>query len=357
MANVNVLPDWDALAFLSAMTYADGKIFAAGAIFAVGPELTADSYTVTDPDGTTVQFSGDGFLYDALQDRFSGAVTRVDVIGIAGYNALATGPSGSLTLDLTSPVTYGISFIDVNVWLGDIMEAWRIVGDVPHLPAALLLDDADTMFGGPGSDILAGYAGDDTISGGDGADLIDGGSGSDTVDYSQEGDADSRAGVFVDLATGGARDRFGNMDQLADIENVVGTDGLQPGGATWSDALYGSDTANFLDGREGNDELVGRDGFDTLVGGLGSDWLTGGDGADVFVFEGASILSGEFDIIWDFLPGFDAIWLPAHMAERTAIVQEEGQVTVYCDTGDGLFAIGIVGGASVDAVTGGVFYV
>ena len=62
MANVNVLPDWDALAFLSAMTYADGKIFAAGAIFAVGPELTADSYTVTDPDGTTVQFSGDGFL-------------------------------------------------------------------------------------------------------------------------------------------------------------------------------------------------------------------------------------------------------------------------------------------------------
>ena len=357
MANVNVLPNWEALAFLSGMTYADDKIFAAGAIFATGPELTSDSYTVTNPDGTIVRFSGDGFLYDAQTDRFSGSVTRIDVTGIAGYNPLVAGQPDPFPLDLASPVTYDISLIDVNIWLGDLIDAWRMAADAPYLPASLLLAQGDTMFGGPGSDVLAGYDGDDTIAGGDGADQIDGGAGSDTVDYSQEGDADSRAGVYVDLAAGGARDRYESMDELIDIENVIGTGGLQPGSATWSDALYGSDTANFLDGREGNDALDGRNGSDTLVGGLGSDWLTGGDGADVFVFEGASILSGEFDIIWDFLPGFDAIWLPAHVADKTAIVQEEGQVTIYCDTGDGLFAIGVIGSATVEEVTGGVFYV
>ncbi len=349
MANVNVLPDWNATAFLSAMTYADDKIFAAGAMFGTGPELTADSYTVTILDGTIVQFSGDGFLYDAQEDRFSGAVSRIDVTAIAGYNALAP--------DFTSPVTYGVSFIDVNISLGDIIETWRIVGDVPHMPAILVLDVADTMSGGPGSDVLASYGGDDTITGGGGADLIDGGSGSDMVYYGQEGDAVSRAGVYVDLAAGGARDRYGNMDQLIEIENVIGTDGLQPGSVTWSDAIYGSDTANFLDGREGNDELVGRGGSDTLVGGLGSDWLTGGEGADFFLFNGASIVAGEFDIIWDFLPGFDVIFLPADIVATTGIVQEEGQVTIYCGTGDGLFAIGLVGNATVEEVIGGVFYV
>jgi Ca2+-binding RTX toxin-like protein len=357
MANVNVLPDWSATAFLSAMIYADDRIFAAGAIFGIGPDLTTDSYTVTNPDGTIVRFSGDGFLYDAQEDRFSGAVDRIDVTAIAGHNQLAAGQSAPLTLDFASPVTYDISFIDVNIWLGDIIETWRIVGDVPHMPAMLVLDKEDTMFGGPGSDVLASYAGNDTIAGGGGDDLIDGGSGSDTVDYSQEGNATARAGVYVDLATGGALDRYGSMDQLIDIENVIGTDGLQPGGATWSDALYGSDTANFLDGREGNDAIEGRDGSDTLVGGQGSDWLTGGDGADFFVFEGASIIAGEFDIIWDFFPGFDAIWLPTHMAATTAIVQEEGKVTIYSDTGAGLLAIGVVGNATVEEVTGGVFYV
>ena len=62
----------------------------------------------------------------------------------------------------------------------------------------------------------------------------------------------------------------------------------------------------FLIGEGYGDILIGGSGSDTINGGKGDDSLTGGDGADRFNFAGPG--SG-IDLIDDFLPGTDKIWL------------------------------------------------
>ena len=142
----------------------------------------------------------------------------------------------------------------------------------------------------------------------------------------------------------GALDGYGDLDHLISIENVVGTDRIQSGSTTWSDLISGSTTINVLDGRWGNDALLGQEGDDTLIGGTGFDWLTGGAGADLFQFDAAALIAGEFDVIWDFVPGLDRIEISAPVAS-VAIVQDVGQVGIYCAAGSGFFGIAVVGGA------------
>jgi len=56
--------------------------------------------------------------------------------------------------------------------------------------------------------------------------------------------------------TGWARDNWGDIDYLKDIEGVEGSD--------WDDVLIGSDADNRLDGREGADTLDGAGGSDLV---------------------------------------------------------------------------------------------
>jgi Ca2+-binding RTX toxin-like protein len=171
-------------------------------------------------------------------------------------------------------------------------------------------EDADTVSGGAGDDDIVGGPGDDRVRGGDGADLVDvgnqedpaevlgsdrlegesgddtlgvgpgslepdvlsGGDGVDSVSYSERA-------ASVSVALDGLRNdgEMGENDNvLPDIERVVG--------GSDSDAIAGSDAANFLDGGPGDDLVRGLGGDDELQGGVndsGSDALAGGDGADV----------------------------------------------------------------------------
>ena len=63
------------------------------------------------------------------------------------------------------------------------------------------------------------------------------------VDAGAGGDA----GVTVDLAAGTATDGFGAQDQLANIENITGTE--------QSDQLTGNDEANVIQGNAGDDVI------------------------------------------------------------------------------------------------------
>jgi len=120
-------------------------------------------------------------------------------------------------------------------------------------------DGNDTLYGGAGDDKLYGGAGDDILSGDTGTDLLDGGAGFDIADYSFSLDSWS-----IDLAAGTARivtsQNSTVSESLTAIEGVIG--GL------------------------GSDTIVGDDGANQLQGGGGNDTLDGAGGDDAFIFDG-----------------------------------------------------------------------
>lgn len=135
----------------------------------------------------------------------------------------------------------------------------------------------DQLFGGSGSDELSGRIGG-VFSGGDGNDSVtvhaiggfpgtsaDGGRGLDTFVFTTN--ALKEVEVTIDLA----RERFvsdvwprlvgwaGHVEgRIAGFENAQGWE--------YSDAIYGTDAANTLDGGGGHDVIRGRGGHDTCFG-------------------------------------------------------------------------------------------
>ena len=166
-------------------------------------------------------------------------------------------------------------------------------------------DGNDQVRTGGGNDILSTGGGDDLLVGGSGDDSYDGGAGIDTADFSVETgpvavNLHATQSMNVNsahplatraLAPGEALDGAGNYESLAGIENLVMTGG--------NDFVQGSDEANRIDARAGNDRVAamggddvvlagaGNDivfsggGNDTVEGGDGDDWLDGDDGNDV----------------------------------------------------------------------------
>ena len=153
-----------------------------------------------------------------------------------------------------------------------------------------------------------------------GNDTIDGGAGKDTMNYSAYDDSD--AGVIVNLSkaaitvgalslqAGTARDNWGNIDTLLNIENVEGSD--------LSDRMVASDRGNHFRAGLGNDTLLGGAGNDFIDAGPGNDFIRsgagrdamyGGLGKDVFDFDKLSDLGsgGDADTIYDFVAGEDKI--------------------------------------------------
>ena len=194
----------------------------------------------------------------------------------------------------------------------------------------------DTVHGGDGPDGIDGAAGDDLLFGDagndqfeplgetpDGADSLSGGLGEDQVRYVTR-DAP------VHLSLNGVADdgEEGEGDNLGSVEKL--------GGGTADDVLIGDDTANQLDGDQGNDQITGMGGADTELGGIGL-------GDDTFlqgpVPDGADTIVGGF--------GTDSV----DYSQRT-----EG-VTATLDGADGgegdqLTAEHLIGGAGDDTLGG-----
>ena len=183
--------------------------------------------------------------------------------------------------------------------------------------------DDDALFGEEGDDVIRGEGGDDLIQGGRGANRIDGGAGRDTLTYSGV-----LSGVEVDLREG--RARGGSSDEIAEIEDVLGSD--------FADTLLGDDHDNLLFGADGNDILDGRAGSDVVAGGVGDDTLTGGAGDDVFVFG-----SGDgHDQITDFAPG-DRIQIHGY-ASALSIEQVGADTVIRLSATDSLTLRGVDAG-------------
>jgi trimeric autotransporter adhesin len=101
---------------------------------------------------------------------------------------------------------------------------------------------ANTLSGGDANDILIGGAGNDILIGGTGEDYLDGGGNNDTASY-----ATSAAGVTIDLVTGTGTGGDADGDELANIENLIGS--------TVNDEFVSNDLANKLDGGSGADTV------------------------------------------------------------------------------------------------------
>ena len=158
----------------------------------------------------------------------------------------------------------------------------------------------DTIYGTTGTDHLYGGAGDDHLYGGGGYDVLDGGQGNDYIDGGALGDwtvysdADSPAGVTVNLATGTAIDGWGNTDTLVNVENIIGSDYADTltagsGGSSISagdgnDTIYGGAGDDTLNGEGGNDVIYGGAGFNTMDGGPGNDTFHGESGTDTVTY-------------------------------------------------------------------------
>jgi serralysin len=153
---------------------------------------------------------------------------------------------------------------------------------------------------------------DDVFHGSQGADTMFGFAGIDTVDY-----WDSRTLVVVDLNSDG---HYGDAegDVYSSIENAVGSQ--------FDDYLFGSASANMLEGRDGDDRIFGREsndklygqaGDDDLWGGADRDWLYGGSGND-------RLYADRFDFIADGGSGIDRLFVDAEGADVTVILNEDG---------------------------------
>ena len=145
----------------------------------------------------------------------------------------------------------------------------------------------DVIYGGNGADTLLGGAGNDTIFGTPGDARLDGGLGYDTLDLS--------------LATGPVRYHgwAGQLNYWPDStpETYTAVAGFE--------RVIGSAYADWLFGSAGNDTLSGGAGSDHLDGGRGNDELSGGSGADYFEF---SLDGGGSDRVLGFVQGEDHLF-------------------------------------------------
>jgi Ca2+-binding RTX toxin-like protein len=185
----------------------------------------------------------------------SGSPT-VLISGSAGADAITVGAAG---INLNATETTGDA--DVTI-VGTPLIAVEGLAGTDVLSVA---GGAGT--GAPGAASLSGGDDDDELLGGLGGSTLDGGNGIDTGDYTS-----ATGGVNANLATGVAGHGAGGTDQLAQIENLVGS--------RKADTLTGDAQANLLAGGHGADTISGHDAGDAIIGGDGRDRLFGQKGPD-----------------------------------------------------------------------------
>ncbi len=336
--------------------------------------------------GADALSAADKLLYDYFslgKDTYNGGVTGITGSNFADYlmgsangdgNLVAEwfqGNAGNDTIDggagldwasyQTAP--YAIE-VDMRKSSNQVQDGW---GTTDTLIGIELINGSNLADKIRGSDSNIAEA----FMGRKGADTIDGGAGANKAHY-----MDDIAGVVVWLAakagataptaaltdmvqagyTGVAKDGWGDIDQLVNIQGAegsgyddilignessnrldgrAGNDSLDGGagfdwaefnnaptgitldlstlaaandgwggtdrligieavqGSTFADSVTGDTAANQLDGLDGNDSLNGADGNDTLNGGLGNDALEGGSGDDwISGNDGDDVLKG-----------------------------------------------------------------
>lgn len=163
-------------------------------------------------------------------------------------------------------------------------------------------DEANTIDGGAGADIIYAGVGDDTIIF-DAADaIVDGGEGIDTLKAAET----VKAGVTIDLT----------QTKYKNIENLIGS--------KYADKLTGNGEDNRIEGGAGNDTLDGKGGNDILSGGLGADTYIFGKGY------GSDIITS------DQLNKEDTVLFKDIKYTETEFVKEDNDLKIITADGDSL---------------------
>jgi Ca2+-binding RTX toxin-like protein len=199
-------------------------------------------------------------------------------------NITLTSPSeDKVELLISGPAAASLTF-----YMGDIFEINTdggedlvVIGDLQNTDVNEVIVDLgggdDRLIGDQATKPINAYgrSGDDIFLGGSDHDSFDGGEGIDLVDY-----ASAPQRVKVDMSYRAIEDGRGSYDDLESIENLVGS--------IYSDCIWGTEEANFIQPLEGDDKVWAGGGDDMVDGYEGADRIYGGDGADI-------LLGGEGD--------------------------------------------------------------
>jgi Ca2+-binding RTX toxin-like protein len=220
---------------------------------------------ITGSDGNN--FLDGGFGNDVIRgelgnDTISGGFGTNDLRGDGGIDTVDfrfLGSSNGATINLATGVSTFASGSSTIVGFENVLggaASDSITGT----------GEANRLEGFAGNDTILAGDGNDTLIGGLGADSLNGEGGIDLIDYSYA------LGGTINLITGVADFGPADVDSLALIENVLGSQGR--------DTIIGNALSNRLDGGRSNDSIRGEGGNDVLFGGLGADTLDGGIGND-----------------------------------------------------------------------------
>jgi Ca2+-binding RTX toxin-like protein len=275
-----------------------------------GQALALNTATIADRNGLGTfsyqwQSSADGASWTNIAGAISATFTPQDiaVVGFNGFNAQAG-------LQLRAVV----SFMDA----GGTLETVTSAATAP-VGANWATPIAATFNGTPGDDIangsspLLGFGGNDTLNGNAGNDILNGNGGNDTLNGGAGNDT-LNGGAGIDIASfAGALSNFsfetGTTNTNITIIDNAGTEGIDTliGGTVetlrFNNVNYtvvnGSQAANVnLNGSAANSQAVfGFDGNDTLNGGAGNDIVHGGAGNDAITYDVGALANGGRDIV------------------------------------------------------------
>ncbi|QRM29538.1 PQQ-dependent sugar dehydrogenase [Microvirga sp. VF16] len=296
-----------------------------------------------------------GYVYRGQEDAFHGQYFFSDLYNSKVWTMNVAGPDRSVT-DVTADVRNDLeNYRNPGVYgedaLGNLYLA-MFGGDIIRLsPQTTSLDQADTLDGAGGNDVIYAGAGNDNVLGGSGNDELNGMAGNDSLD----------GGIGQDRMIGGRGDDIYVIDNAKDVvlertgegqdtirtkvsfaladtmsveilwtTNTSGTAAIDLTGNKLDNKISGNASGNVLTGLGGkdlirglaggdtiaggsndddlhgdggDDHIEGNAGDDKLEGGSGIDRLTGGSGADTFAWlstGGTGSSASSADIMLDF---------------------------------------------------------
>ncbi|GGW39823.1 calcium-binding protein [Gemmobacter lanyuensis] len=255
--------------------------------------LTAGNDTVTGSEGE----DGQGVIGFDLGDDVYFMRGGDDWITAGMGNDTIDGGDGFDTYALTESnyIMGGIAFRGaiVNLQTGMAQDPWGGTDTLSNIEAVQGSRFSDVLIGqNRDRSNLMGLRGRDTLDGGANTFTLSGDIDEDRRDevrYDQDARDGGRRGIVVDLETnfdnnsitGTARDGFGNLDTLRDIERVTGT--------RFNDSFVGSQVRNVFAGGQGVDSYDGQAGFDSI----NFDRNTGDAGPGVGIVVNFTLTSGQ----------------------------------------------------------------